>query len=278
MEGYTCELTTNVTFATPELSDFPISGDHLSGKTDNDITFIIAKDSQMDFIPPSIFSKFRNIIAIDFSGVQLKSLTAQTFKEARNAKKFWLRNNNLVNLPGDIFRNTKAESIQLHSNEIKELSWNTFFNLPNVNRIELDRNHLLWTFDPRVFQNLINLKYLSLWENQLTLIPVDAFKNLQRLEYLSLGINRLYKLETAAFQPLSGLKILHLDRNEITYIEKDLFQSFPLLTELKLNRNACADFDVFSIQNIDLQIVSRIEQCINGRLKCQTTCKIYDEL
>lgn len=250
----------------------------MSGKTDNDIAFIIAKDSQMDFIPPSIFTKFENIISVDFSGVQLKTLTAQTFKDARNVKRFWLRNNNLVNLPGEVFKSTNAEFIQLVGNEIKELSWNTFFNLPNVNRIELERNNLLWTFDPRVFQNLISLKHLSLWENQLTFIPVDAFKNLQQLEFLSLGINRLFKLETASFKPLAGLKILHVDRNEINYIEKDFFQSFPLLSELRLSRNACADFDVLSIQNINLEILPRIEQCLNGRLKCQTTCKIYDEL
>lgn len=227
----------------------------------------------MSFIPPSLFRRFKSLQAVDFNGVGLQVITVKTFKSALNVKKFYLYNNQLNSLSGNIFSTTKAEEIYLRDNLISQISWNAFADCPNLLTLELYKNRLSYALDSRLFKNLLNLRTLLLWGNQLSEIPTDAFINLQKLTFLSIGINRLTKLETAAFKHLTALEILHLDANEITYIERNFFNSFPRLRNLKFEKNPCADFNVDAIRNLEVEVNGRLGNCFNGKLICETTCK-----
>lgn len=278
VEGYSCELLTTVTFSTPENGNYAITGNHLAGKNDDSVLFVIAKNSKMDYIPPAIIKKFKNLRSVDFSKSELKSITANTFRDGLNIKNFWLYENKLTSLPGNIFANTKVEFVDLQHNLINQISWNAFANSSNVNKINLNDNQLPANLDPRIFQNLPNLRELVLRDNQITDFAIDAFKNLQKLETLDLDWNRIRHLETLAFKPLTALKTLSLTENDIEDVEKDFFSALPKLENFRLTKNRCQDFEVNGIKNVNLEIVPRMEKCFNPKLKCQTTCKIIDEL
>lgn len=232
----------------------------------------------MDYLPPAIIKKFKNLKSVDFSKSKLKSITANTFKDGPNIKNFWLYENELVTLPANIFANTKAEFIDLQHNLISEISWDAFANSPNINKLNLNDNQLSATLDPRIFQSLLNLRELVLKDNQIVNFAIDGFKNLQKLEFLDLDWNRMRNLETLTFKPLTALKTLSLTENDIENVEKDFFSALPKLENFKLKKNRCADFEANGIKNVNLEVVPRMEKCFNPKLKCQTSCKIVDEL
>lgn len=277
--GYTCGLTATVTFSHPENVDVIIEGTHLSGKSDDDVVFIIPEEAFLDFIPTSIIAKFKNLVEVDFVNVGLKRITTNTFSQAVNLKKIWLQNNLIPDLPQNAFVNTQIDYLHLLNNEIAELSWNSLAGLTQLDFLYLARNRIQGSLDPRLFVDLINLRTLHLSYNLITDIPANIFKNCAQLQFLSFGSNRIIMLKADSFNNLKSLTHLHLFNNGLRHIERNMFDSLQTLTEVHFRNNACVNFDLSDIINVDLEILPRLEPCFEEEVKtCLAYCTIADEL
>lgn len=276
--GYTCGLTATVTFNHQENVDVIIEGTHLTGKSDDDVVFIIPENALLDFLPPSIIRKFKNFEQVDFSNVGLKLLPAQTLNLAVKLRNIYLQDNHISALPENAFNKTQANYIELRNNVISDLAWNAFAGLTNLDFLQLHRNKIHGSLDSRMFQDLINIRTIHLSFNQITDIPVDTFKNCAKLEYISLGSNRIYSLKSEPFKPLVSLTKLHLYDNGIRYIERNFFDTLQNVREFWFRQNVCADFDVYVEADVNLEIVSRLDQCFVEEVQlCLTMCSIADE-
>ena len=87
------------------------------------------------------------------------------------------------------------------------------------------------------FQSLINLEYLDLHKNELRELDADLFLHLSLLKELYLDSNMLQRLPPNIFHTLTSLRYLNLDKNDLKELDADLFLPLSLLKDLWLNYN-----------------------------------------
>lgn len=104
----------------------------------------------------------------------------------------------------------------------------TYVSLSNnrLSRIPLD-----------AFAGMTNLSRLDLSHNEISFIHSDVFKGLESLEDLRLNNNRISHLRTSHFKWVNAtLKSLNLDMNLVLKFPEDVFRGLSLLSNLNLNR------------------------------------------
>ena len=87
------------------------------------------------------------------------------------------------------------------------------------------------------FQSLINLEYLDLHKNELRELDADLFLHLSLLKELYLDSNMLQRLPPNIFHTLTSLRYLNLDKNDLKELDADLVLPLSLLKDLWLNYN-----------------------------------------
>ncbi|TRY60428.1 hypothetical protein DNTS_007184 [Danionella cerebrum] len=128
----------------------------------------------------------------------------------------------------------------------------------------LSAMQLIWSEGKclNIFDNLHQLKQLSLTANGLQSLPKDIFKDLSSLEFLDLSFNSLKYLPQGILP--KTLQILNLEFNSIYTVDPDLFSSLSILS-LKGNQFRCdcnlKDFQTW-LNHTNVTLVPSIEEAI----------------
>ncbi|XP_052106638.1 slit homolog 1 protein-like isoform X7 [Mytilus californianus] len=102
--------------------------------------------------------------------------------------------------------------------------------------ISLSGNNLTFVKND-TFEHNINLKYLYLYNNQITTIQQGAFQNLLALQTLDLSGNNLTFVKNDTFEHNINLQHLYLYNNKITTIQQGTFQNLSGLLEISMSGN-----------------------------------------
>ena len=97
--------------------------------------------------------------------------------------------------------------------------------------------------DKTMFSNLINLKKLILYVNQIESIEENSFSSLHNVEHLDLSCNRLTSLSAKSFVGLDNLKYLNLAGNKLVNFEMDIFDNIDKIEEINLYKNPIMNKD-----------------------------------
>jgi len=122
---------------------------------------------------------------------------------------------------------------------------------PNLKWLSLYNNQLT-TISDKAFNGLTNLKWLYLSDNQLTTISDKAFNGLTNLEWLSLSDNQLTTISDKAFNGLTNLEWLSLSDNKITTLPSSLNKALP-------NCEICKDGNVVWVDDVATQETAKQE-------------------
>ena len=117
-------------------------------------------------------------------------------------------------------------SLNLNSNQIKNLSFSSF-------------------------NGLGSLTHLSLRGNRLQNITHETFTSLENLNELDLGQNTISLIDDGSFSSLYGLKTLLLDGNDLCYISNTLFSDLNDLTQLSLANNNIRRISIKAFANVN---------------------------
>ena len=126
--------------------------------------------------------------------------------------------------------------LDLSSNNIANISADSFANLYNLQGLYLNSNPLI-SLQLGVFDNLHNLKFLLLNGSKLESVGKDLFTNLGMLTHLFLSENMLDSLPNELLKNLLNLEVLLLDKNLLNTLNSDFFSSLKYLQELDLSNN-----------------------------------------
>ena len=128
-------------------------------------------------------------------------------------------------------------SILLGCNSLKELSNNSFANLPKLQTLEVQHNQLSGLVKSQ-FAGLQSLKKLNLMFNEIESIAPGAFEGLNQLTLLDLSNNFLLNIKPGVFDGLPSLNELKLFNNELKAIQQFAFANLSSsLQTLNLNGN-----------------------------------------
>uniref|UniRef100_A0A1B0G2M8 LRRCT domain-containing protein n=1 Tax=Glossina morsitans morsitans TaxID=37546 RepID=A0A1B0G2M8_GLOMM len=109
------------------------------------------------------------------------------------------------------------EVLRIHSCGFRDLSWEMFLGLDNLQHLSLERNDIV-ELQPFSLSGATRLKTLSLAHNLIKNLHYRDLAGLFKLQVLNLSGNRLSKLTELSFPPLPNLESIDFRDNPIRYI------------------------------------------------------------
>ncbi|XP_067123576.1 toll-like receptor Tollo [Centruroides vittatus] len=95
----------------------------------------------------------------------------------------------------------------------------------------------IYSLGEDAFSDLINLKIVYLFFNQIEHLPPNLLRNNKLLEEFSCSFNKISTLPTGIFDGLSELRELHLGENRLENLPVNIFQNLSSLQNLDLSGN-----------------------------------------
>ena len=149
-----------------------------------------------------------------------------TFQNFTCLKYLYLERNNLSVEVGGFSGCDMVQKVHLNGNHIPTLTQDILNGLSNLLYVFID-DAAVDTIEPRAFQNITKLNFLSLKYNELTTPPCDAFA------------------------PDNTLKTLYLTSNKISHLPDNCFADFRQLTKLYLKGNPLIEPNPVAFQGLD---------------------------
>lgn len=159
--------------------------------------------------------------------------------------------NNIKTLPSYIFFTRGYRhlyKIELHHNQLSNISRNAFKELKSLQTLDLSENNLT-TFDTNTFKSNIKLERLDLTSNKLSFDPLKPFLNCKSLETLILTDNRIGEIFEITFYKLPKLRNLVLDKNLVFFIEVESFAPLRQIQFLSLAHTTVDKLSVNMFRN-----------------------------
>ncbi|CAF0847688.1 unnamed protein product [Didymodactylos carnosus] len=194
-------------------------------------------------IPDAILKNLYNIRSLILTGLNLHTLSNDTFQYFKKLEKFSCIKCNLVTIDDMTFDSNKIISItlkELHldNNKLSDLNWSKICkNLKNLEILTLSQNHFQ-TLTNNLLTNLTQLKLFDLSYNGLQTIDTNIFINQSlTLEKLYLQNNELNSLQLTFLFNLYKLTDINIEFNRITFLPEQIFQYNKQLLYLSLQGN-----------------------------------------
>lgn len=213
-----------------------------------------------DRIPPFILTNQTE--TVHFTDVPIKIIDNGTLSGGKLKKITWVSSDITIVEP---LYYSNLEYLDLSSNNISNLSDNTFDNCPKLEYINLSNNRIS-VLSNNLFLNTKLLETLNLEKNTFYSIPEHIFKETKILKNLSVGNPLLSVIAKNAMSYLDKLNYLNIENSSIENLNKSSFGEHNLLKSVVLNncKNLISiDDDFFSltpkIENIELNNCGTIQ-------------------
>uniref|UniRef100_A0A6V7JI39 LRRCT domain-containing protein n=1 Tax=Bracon brevicornis TaxID=1563983 RepID=A0A6V7JI39_9HYME len=157
------------------------------------------------------------------------------FPHLRN---FSLAGHNLIDITRATFSkvNEDIERVNLNEGSIQFIEPRSFERLGHLKYLSLSRNNLT-ELQPGVFYGLNDLEELNLQYSRIKNIPGNFSWSLPQLKKLDLSLNELWKIHSGCFSGLKNLNYLDLSDNKLVRLEPGAFFDLRELTFLSLADN-----------------------------------------
>lgn len=273
---YVCALT----IANPEGLETitTITGQHLEGQNDEDVTYIYRYAGTTANLPTIICTQFPNLRNLDLTSARIERVAENAISGCPSLSFFRIWLNLVSELPETFFANNlNLTYIDIDNNQLTTLEENIFAPLTNLQTLEIRNNpfefipggifrsqgNLLFLImdnceisevNSQWFEPLVNLVSLNIGSNLFTTVPEGTFNNLPALQSLSFSGNSLMQtIPGNAFQPLTSLTFLDLNSNNIRdYNPEWVAPMGSTLQTLFLSFNEVEDLPEGAFANLDL--------------------------
>lgn len=218
-DEYAC-LLENIE-ALNEIQNIIITGNHLEGRTNEDVEVVAILDSNTPFMIQQIFSTFPNIQELEIGNSGLQSI--------------------------NVSMSVQLQILDLYLNNITRIANGSFLGQRSLLVAYLDNNNIQ-TIDEDAFEEIVSLLTMSMNRNRLHTIHPRTFHAISDVRTISLQHNNLSSVGEALFSRNEFLTALHLDSNVINEISPRFADNLrEHLAFIDMTGNVCAN-DVFRFQ------------------------------
>lgn len=260
-------------------SEEDYSDEETEKSLDDLVTQVKFKWSNFPSIPNQIFSKFKELIIFDGSGVDLKNLNSLSFNGAGNLEMIFLKNNQLTSLNAYCFVHSKNLTVlDLSKNKISKIQPLAFIALGKLETLILSNNNIK-TVEDSTFQSLTSLKLIGLDNNRLSFVSSDLFVAMgESLEEINLNNNKIEMISPYAFNLLKQLKFMKLSGNRCVnknFLNHNIQENTSIKFELRqchkeYRKGDFSNDEKFSVQwNVD-QLEKANKVCLYESMKIIT--------
>lgn len=125
------------------------------------------------------------------------------------------------------------EILRIHQCQFDEIYWEMFDELTNLRHLSLEHNGIK-VIPPFAFYGAMHIKTLSLAYNNILELHYRALAGLLELEHLNLSWNNLTKLSEFSFPPFPSLQMIDLQHNTVQFIFPMTFAVMNATKELMI--------------------------------------------
>lgn len=251
------------------------------------------------------YSDGAEIKTVDISNLGGETMASDPSFYPSKMEKLLANNNKLTTIPDELFSHTElnyldlsynqiaqietigkcgAKNVQtllLSHNRIRTISRTTFNDLKNVTVLDLSFNNLRLV--PESFDQLINLKNLSLAHTELYHFSFGLLAGCHQLESLDISLNYIRKVDIGLHSIMfRSLRSINMYLNGMTEIDGMKLRVFPSLSYMNLQQNYfnCTHLhSILSEFDVDKLIlkIDRSTQIMSGPTVRGIPCNMSDE-
>lgn len=183
---------------------------------------------------------------LDLNSNDISTIETNAFEDLQFLQILDLSGNNIVDLQENTFYGLNSlRKLYLVDNDISNIQTGTFGSLQNLEELDLSGNSLR-SFSGEMFSGdraePRKLRKLFLKRNNLLVIQPRSFNQITNLDYLSLAFNSIVRFDENLFSPLAKLKKLHIGHNNIDELPASMFNTTRQLQELYMDHNKLTFF------------------------------------
>jgi Leucine-rich repeat (LRR) protein len=173
-------------------------------------------ESVVQSIPTAVFKKFEFVNHLEMNGVGLRSITSNSFANAKSLETFQAFGNKMTIIYGYSFVGAdQLKVLDLSSNQISNINHEAFSGLDELVSLGLSDNRIS-IIDDNTFHPLKNLKWIWLDRNEIKIVSASLLINSVNLEGIYLNDNKISALSPVLFDQLPELNYLFLAANNCT--------------------------------------------------------------
>lgn len=223
-----------------------IQGDHQVGKNDSDVTYVTNNSSDGLKRFSSIFcDAFENVEVFLLTDKSIESVAEDSLEKCTNLKYLSISNTQLRELPQNWLNSSQLDVCLIFENpQLTSIPEGLFATQKNIWSVNLSINKKISFLPDNLFGSLKKLINLNLYSNQLTAINPKWFEKLVSLSYVSLGSNQITEVPSKSFKHQRKLKMLYLERNQIKTLHPDSFFGLTRLQELSMYENKISELPI----------------------------------
>lgn len=237
-EQYTCSLRIFNPLGRNNFED--VEGDHMTGRTDDDLRAMYINEGKTLNIPSIICEKFPNLEAMDFIHDEIEYLEESSFSNCRNLRRIYVYDNAIESIPQGLFRNNPLlEELSLGHNRLtaRGIPQNVFAGT-SLTFLDLSQNPIQDFNSAWIIPVASTLTTLEIYEIGATHLPILFFNYPSVLEVLDVSRNPLREIIPAVFDRLPTLKDLDMAECLFRLIDPNWFRELGNLETLRLNGNS----------------------------------------
>jgi Leucine-rich repeat (LRR) protein len=256
-ERYTCSMDQlEYDFSTP-FYFIQVTGNHLSGRTNDDVQNLRLTRSETNLIPSNIFNVFPNVQALEVENCGGINFIPPDFLFAGNLQDIRIVNNNISTLGGFAFIHTG----------------------PTLQTLILDNNNMT-SLGPMPFANSFNLRHVSIANNRIRVLTPRMTSTLRNLRTFDASNNQIEDLDGRIFFNSRLVERVNFSGNNILSIGSSMLNINANIRELQLEGNQCINQNFEFESEVDLEAIrAALNTCfINSPLGTQLTLTVDGNL
>jgi Leucine-rich repeat (LRR) protein len=219
-----------------------ISGDHLEGNSNENVAFVYSNGANMRTIPSVICQQFPAAWEFMFTRSRIEQISEASFQHCASLQFVFIMENLLRVIPDNTFANSpNMVYLSVNLNRITTIGPNAFRGT-RISDLDLANNRIE-VFDPRTYEAInITLTALDFLNNRLRGFPYAAFEQVANIRVLTLNGNPLTNLPFEFLYPLWDLEILSMAHCQLTELHHTWFFNSINLQQLYVNDNLLPEF------------------------------------
>lgn len=190
------------------------------------------------YIPARAFSNFTELQHLNLKDNIIDYIDPTAFGDLTKVEELDLTNNNLVNITQIVWPYSLTK-LNLTGNNVQEIVSDVFADCVNLTVLYLNDNNIIRTHE-NTFKGLGQLKYLTMANNELTIIPHFHQDN-QKMRNLYLDNNRIGQFNSEGLVHLVSLEYLWLSGNQLIFV--GCLPELPRLIKLNLTYNKIQEME-----------------------------------
>lgn len=201
----------------------------------------------LNWIHARAFARLPAVIEILLSGNKLEDagMIGRAIRELPSLELIKLDHNFIDKLTEASFVDLPTvKEIHLSDNRITEILFGAFHRLPELKKMNLNKNAIRYIHPESFLQDVPNnLEELMLVDNNISHMKEirSLLGSLPRLIFLDLSYNNLKTIPFGGFRGHPTLEQLDLSFNKLDLIDKEAFMAMPALRELRLKNNSLSE-------------------------------------